>query len=58
MDMVGHQHIAMEPAVIFATGVGQFFQVKPVIVLSEEHILTVIAALDDVLGLPGQDETG
>ena len=40
----------MEAAVVYTAGLMQQLQVKPVVIISMEANLTVVAALGDVLG--------
>jgi hypothetical protein len=50
MDMIGHQDIGMDGDSVFSGGFAQAFQVEPVIVVCIEAGLTIVAALDNVLG--------
>jgi len=59
MDVVAHQHVGMNPAVVFFGAVAQQAQVNRRITAVEEHGLAVVAALDNVLRIPGRvDATG
>ena len=56
--MIGHQDTGMEAAVVCTAGLVQQLQVKPVVVISMEANLAVVAALGDVLGDIRQVKSG
>ncbi len=59
MDVVGHQAIGPAPRrPACGTGFGQQIAIERVVVVAEEHPLAPVAALGDVMGQTGDDETG
>ncbi len=58
VDVVGHQHIGMDPAVGFLGRDGQVFEIAPVVLFSQKARFAVVAALNDVLGNARQGKTG
>jgi len=53
MDMIGHEHIGMNIALMFLRRRIELFQIKAVIVLCSKNVLAIIAPLDDMLRLAG-----
>ena len=58
MDMVGHQHIGVDVASMFFRRFLKFFKVETVVFFGPKNDLSIIATLDDVLRLTGNDEAG
>ena len=58
MDMVGHQHIGVDVALMFISRFLKFFKIEAVVPFGPKNGLPVITALDNVLGLAGYDEAG
>ncbi len=56
--MVGHQQIGVYRQPLFSGCLTQAFQVVAVVFLRREDGLAVIAALDRVYGLSGQEQPG
>lgn len=56
--MIGHEGIGVYCATCFKGIISQPVQVQLVIFISEETGLTIVAALDNVKGNIGQDESG
>ncbi len=58
MDMIGHQAIRVYLKVVSVGRVCEAFEIKAIVVLAGKNGITVIAALDDVLGLAFDEEPG
>jgi hypothetical protein len=58
MDVIRHQAKGMHLAIMFLREFAQMEQVQHMITLTVKTSLTVVPALNDVQGDPGQDETG
>ncbi len=58
MHVIGHQHISVDAATVLFRCLVQPIEVAAIVSLGEERRLPVIAALDDVLGNPSEDESG
>jgi hypothetical protein len=58
MHMVSHQYIRVQVAVVLLASPAKFFQVKPIIGFSIENRLSVVAPLDYMLRLAGEDIAG
>ena len=54
MDVIVHQHIGVNPAVLLVCVMTQQTQVGHAIVIREEHGLAIVAALDDMLRVSGR----
>jgi len=53
MNMIGHQHIGVNPAMVFVSSSGQIFKISLVIWFGEKTRRAVIAALNDMLRYSG-----
>lgn len=53
MDVVAHQHIGVNPAMLLVRVMTQQAKVGDVVAIGEEHGLAVVAALDDMLRISG-----
>ncbi len=49
MDMIGHQHVGVNPATIFFSALARAFKVKKVVRVRKEGRLAIIPPLDKVL---------
>jgi hypothetical protein len=58
MEMVGHQDIGVDPTVELVRGGADLFPQEPVVVLLEEDLLAIVAALNHMLRDSGQNEAG
>jgi hypothetical protein len=58
VDMIGHQHVAMDSYAMRARCVAQAVEIEPVICGACEHRSAVIAALNDVQRSPRVVEAG
>jgi len=56
--VVGHEHVGVQVAIMITAGGLQQLQVKPVVILSIETRLPVIAALGDMLRYARQMQAG
>ncbi len=52
----GHQHICMDVALMLFARVGQFFKIELIVLVCTKNILAIIAALDNMLRLAGDNE--
>jgi hypothetical protein len=50
MDVIGHQHVGVDGAVVPARGMLQTCQIKALVLRDKEGGLAVVTALNDVLG--------
>jgi hypothetical protein len=58
MHVIGHQHISVDGNFVEFGGGAQPFQIVLVVFRIEKDVLVVIAALEDVVRLVGNDEAG
>lgn len=58
MEVVRHQHVSMNLALKLFSGKAELFPDEPVILLLEQDLLSIVATLNDMLGIAGQDEAG
>ena len=58
MDGVGHQAIAKYVEAEAIAVLAEEFEVRAVVVINEENILTVVAALNNVVQLTRNDDSG
>lgn len=58
VDVIGHQHVGVDSAVVLTGSVREVLPVGGIVILGEETRLPVVAALDDVLGHARQVEAG
>jgi hypothetical protein len=56
MNMIGHQHISMNPTARLVGAVGQPVETGAVILVREKARLPIVATLDQVEHSPRQDE--
>ena len=56
--MIGHPHIGVNCQPMFVGRLNQCIAEKPVVRVRRKDGLSVVAALDDVLGITGKDEAG
>ncbi len=54
MDVIVHQHISVDPAVLLVCVMTQQTQVGHAVVIREEHGLAIVAAVDDMLRVSGR----
>lgn len=54
MDMIGHQHIGMDPTAGFSGTHAKTVQIKPEILFGKKTGLSIIATLNDVQGNAGE----
>jgi hypothetical protein len=57
MNMIGHEDIGIEPCPAFAFGLSQTFQEDLIILLCKKDGLSIVAALDHVMGIGREAET-
>ena len=57
MDVVGHQHIGMDFALVFVAGLLELLKIKAIVLIPIENGITINAADNNVLRLAGDDET-
>jgi hypothetical protein len=50
MDMVCHQYVGVDRAIVRANGLSQTCQIEAIVFLGKEGHLAVVAALNDMLG--------
>jgi hypothetical protein len=55
MHVVGHQHIGMDGAAMARRRLGEPRAIELVVLVAKEHGLAVVAALDQMQGLIGQE---
>lgn len=55
MHVVGHEDIGVHLSAIASGGILKAIQIEAVIVVGEEARLPIVAALDDMQGLSGND---
>ena len=58
MDVVGHQAIAKYVEAEARAVLAEEFEVRTAVVINEENILTVVAALNNVVRLTRNDDSG
>jgi Esterase-like activity of phytase len=58
MNMIGHEHIGMNIALMFLRRRVELFRIKVVIVLCSKNALAIIATLDEMLRLAGYYKLG
>ena len=56
MEVVRHQDIGMDVALKFFRGDADFLPEKPIVFLLEQDLLSIVATLNDMLGIAGQNE--
>jgi hypothetical protein len=56
MDMVSHETVRMQLALVLSAQMAQVRQIREVVAVDCEARITVVAALDNVQRDPGQDE--
>jgi hypothetical protein len=49
MEMIGHQHVRVNPASAFYFGPAKTFQKEPVIIVGKESSSAIISALNNVM---------
>jgi hypothetical protein len=54
MDVIVHEHIGVDPAVLLVCVMTQQTQVGDAVAIREEHRLAIVAALDDMLRVSGR----
>ncbi|CRD46313.1 hypothetical protein WJ66_00207 [Stenotrophomonas maltophilia WJ66] len=54
MDVVAHQHIGVNPAMLLVRVMTQQAKVGGAVAIGEEHGLAIVAALDDMLRVSGR----
>jgi hypothetical protein len=54
MDVIVHQHIGVDPAMLLTCVMTQQAQVGDAVAIREEHGLAIVAALDDMLRISGR----
>ncbi len=55
MNVIGHEAIAEDFYAVAAALVGEKFEILPAIVIDEENVLAIVAALGEVVGKIGDD---
>lgn len=56
VDVIGHQAVGQDSQPMPRRLLGQQIEIGPSVVIDEEDILAIVAALDDVVGQAGKDD--
>ena len=58
MDVVGHEAISVNEEAVLRRGALEQAEVYAAIIVDEEHVLMIVAALRDVVRATGNDDSG